>query len=71
MLTIKPTQKPSRFCFFTLSSRVSIFIIKCVEEIAYRMGYIDAAQVARLAAPLEKSGYGEYLMQVVAERPGF
>lgn len=43
--------------------------IACVEEVAYRMGYIDAAQVARLAAPLEKSGYGEYLMQVVAERP--
>ena len=42
--------------------------IACVEEVAYRMGYIDAAQVARLAAPLEKSGYGEYLMQVVAER---
>ena len=43
--------------------------IACVEEVAYRMGYIDAAQVARLAAPLEKSGYGEYLMQVAAERP--
>ncbi len=41
--------------------------IACVEEVAYRMGYIDAAQVARLAAPLEKSGYGEYLMQVVAD----
>ena len=43
--------------------------IACVEEVAYRMGYIDAAQVARLAAPLEKGGYGEYLMQVAAERP--
>ncbi len=42
--------------------------IACVEEVAYRMGFIDAGQVARLAAPLEKSGYGEYLMQVVAEK---
>jgi len=41
--------------------------IACVEEVAYRMGYIDAAQVAQLAAALEKSGYGEYLMQVVAD----
>jgi glucose-1-phosphate thymidylyltransferase len=31
------------------------------------MGYIDARQVERLAQPLLKSGYGEYLLQVVAE----
>jgi glucose-1-phosphate thymidylyltransferase len=41
--------------------------IACVEEVAYRMGYIDSEQVARLAAPLEKSGYGQYLMQLIAE----
>ncbi len=41
--------------------------IACVEEVAYRMGFIDAEQVTRLAAPLEKSGYGQYLLRVVAE----
>ena len=41
--------------------------IACPEEIAYRQGFIDAAQVAKLAAPLIKSGYGEYLMQVLNE----
>ena len=42
--------------------------ISCIEEIAYRMGYIDAAQVARLAQPMRKSGYGEYLLRVISER---
>lgn len=41
--------------------------IACPEEIAYRQGYIDAAQVERLAAPLCKSSYGEYLLDVLAE----
>ncbi|MGL4229944.1 MAG: glucose-1-phosphate thymidylyltransferase RfbA [Casimicrobium sp.] len=40
----------------------------CPEEIAYRMGYIDAAQLERLAAPLAKSGYGKYLQDVLKER---
>jgi len=39
--------------------------IACVEEIAWRMGFIDAAQVERLAQPLKKSGYGEYLLRIV------
>jgi glucose-1-phosphate thymidylyltransferase len=34
----------------------------CPEEIAYRAGYIDARQLERLAAPLRKTGYGEYLL---------
>jgi glucose-1-phosphate thymidylyltransferase len=42
--------------------------IACPEEIAYRMGFIDAAQLEALAAPLEKSGYGEYLRRVLKER---
>jgi glucose-1-phosphate thymidylyltransferase len=42
--------------------------IACPEEIAYRQGFIDAAQVEKLAAPLIKSGYGEYLMQVLNEK---
>jgi len=38
------------------------------EETAYRMGFIDAAQLRALAAPLETSSYGRYLMQIVDER---
>jgi len=41
--------------------------IACIEEIAYAMGYIDAEQLARLAEPLRKSGYGDYLLNVLAE----
>jgi glucose-1-phosphate thymidylyltransferase len=42
--------------------------IACPEEIAYRMGFIDAAQLEALAKPLEKSGYGEYLRRVLTDR---
>ena len=42
--------------------------IACPEEVAFRMGYIDAAQLTALAKPLEKSGYGKYLLTVVSER---
>ena len=41
--------------------------IACIEEIAYRYGYIDAEQVARLAEPLGKNGYGQYLLRMLAE----
>ena len=41
--------------------------VACLEEIAYRMGFIDAEQVARLAEPLAKSGYGEYLLEIIRE----
>lgn len=41
--------------------------ISCVEEIAYRMGYISAQQLEALAAPLKKSNYGHYLMDVLAD----
>jgi glucose-1-phosphate thymidylyltransferase len=41
--------------------------IACVEEIAYRMGYVDVAQLERLAKPLCKSGYGQYLLSVVRD----
>ncbi len=37
------------------------------EEVAYRMGYIDAGKLERLAAPLKNSGYGEYLLRVLRE----
>jgi glucose-1-phosphate thymidylyltransferase len=39
--------------------------IGCIEEIAFRMGFIDAAQLEALAQPLLKSGYGEYLMEIL------
>ncbi len=42
--------------------------IACPEEVAYREGFIDAAQLRTLAAPLMKSGYGSYLMRVVDEQ---
>jgi glucose-1-phosphate thymidylyltransferase len=39
--------------------------IACIEEIAYRKGFINAGELARIAQPLLKSGYGEYLMQLI------
>ncbi len=42
--------------------------IACLEEIAYRSGYISASQLEALAKPLAKSGYGEYLLRVLSER---
>ncbi|PJA23439.1 MAG: glucose-1-phosphate thymidylyltransferase [Alphaproteobacteria bacterium CG_4_10_14_0_2_um_filter_63_37] len=42
--------------------------IACPEEVAYRMGYIDAEQLKNMAGPLQKSGYGRYLMDVVEGR---
>jgi len=41
--------------------------VACPEEIAFRSGWIDAAQLERLAAPLLHSGYGQYLMKVLGE----
>ena len=42
--------------------------IACPEEIAYHMGFVNAAQLEKLAAPLLKSGYGAYLMRVLKEK---
>lgn len=41
--------------------------VACIEEVAYRSGFIDAAQLRALAGPLEKSGYGQYLLRVLEE----
>jgi glucose-1-phosphate thymidylyltransferase len=41
--------------------------IACPEEIAWRNGFIDREQLARLAAPLQKNGYGKYLNHLLAE----
>ncbi|HSP75099.1 MAG TPA: glucose-1-phosphate thymidylyltransferase RfbA [Cryobacterium sp.] len=43
------------------------FKIGCIEEIAWRAGWIDSAQLAALAAPLRKSGYGTYLSGLLGE----
>jgi len=42
--------------------------IGCVEEIAYRMGFIDASRLEELAQPLLKSGYGQYLLTLLEQR---
>ena len=42
--------------------------IACPEEVAYRMGYIDAEQVRRLAHPLRQSAYGDYLLAMLNDR---
>lgn len=39
--------------------------IGCIEEVAWRMKFIDSEQLSKLAAPLVKSGYGEYLLKIL------
>jgi glucose-1-phosphate thymidylyltransferase len=41
--------------------------VACVEEVAWRMGFINAAQLRELASPLQKSGYGEYLLRILRD----
>ncbi|HLO09790.1 MAG TPA: glucose-1-phosphate thymidylyltransferase, partial [Desulfobacteria bacterium] len=41
--------------------------VACVEEVAFRMGFIDVAQLAALAEPMRKNGYGQYLLQLIDE----
>jgi glucose-1-phosphate thymidylyltransferase len=41
--------------------------ISCIEEIAYRKGFIDKEQLIKLAEPIRKSGYGEYLIKLIQE----
>ncbi len=41
--------------------------IGCIEELAYRMRFIDVIQLKKIAEPLKKSGYGQYLLQIAAE----
>ncbi len=42
--------------------------IGCIEEAAYRQGFIDGAQLKKLAEPLTKSGYGQYLLKLAEEK---
>ena len=42
--------------------------VACLEEIAFRMNYIDSKQVIKLAEPLNKNGYGQYLLNLVKDK---
>jgi glucose-1-phosphate thymidylyltransferase len=42
--------------------------VACVEEVAYRMGFIDTAKLEALAGPMKKNGYGLYLLQLAREK---
>jgi glucose-1-phosphate thymidylyltransferase len=42
--------------------------VACPEEIAYRMGYVDAGALERLAEPMKKNSYGQYLLEVLRDR---
>ncbi len=51
----------------TIESRQGLKVA-CPEEIAYRSGWIDAEQLGRLARPLAKNGYGQYLLRVLDDK---
>jgi glucose-1-phosphate thymidylyltransferase len=51
----------------TLENRQGLKV-SCPEEISYRQGWINAAQLEKLAAPLSKNGYGQYLKKVLQEK---
>ena len=41
--------------------------VACLEEIAYRMGYIDREQLIKLAQPLKKNNYGQYMLRIAEQ----
>ena len=41
--------------------------VACLEEIAYRMGYIDREQLIKLAQPLKKNNYGQYMLRIAKQ----
>jgi glucose-1-phosphate thymidylyltransferase len=51
----------------TLENRQGLKV-SCPEEISYRRGWINASQLEKLAAPLSKNGYGQYLQRVLKEK---
>lgn len=51
----------------TLENRQGLKV-SCPEEISYRLGWIDAAQLEKLAAPLSKNSYGQYLQRILQEK---
>jgi glucose-1-phosphate thymidylyltransferase len=56
-------------CFIETIEKRQGLKISCIEEIAYRMGYIGADELKRLAEPMQKNGYGKYLLRVVEDSP--
>lgn len=50
----------------TLQARQGL-MVACLEEIAWRMGYIDKEQLRELAAPMKKNAYGQYLLRIAQE----
>lgn len=53
--------------FIAIIERRQFFKVACPEEIAYRMGYITAAELEALARPLAKVGYGDYLLRILED----
>jgi glucose-1-phosphate thymidylyltransferase len=47
------------------NSKEAGFYISCIEEIAYRKGFIDKEQLIKLAQPMINTEYGKYLMEIV------
>jgi glucose-1-phosphate thymidylyltransferase len=56
--------------FIAIVEKRQGYKIGCIEEIAYRMGYVTKEQFIGLARPLMKSGYGEYLKRIASDRAG-
>lgn len=54
--------------FISILEKRQGFKVACPEEIAYRQGWIDGAQIEQLAQPLIKNGYGQYLLQLLREK---
>ena len=44
--------------------------VACLEEICWRMKYIDDAQLEKLASPMKKNEYGQYMLSLLKRRPG-
>jgi glucose-1-phosphate thymidylyltransferase len=57
-------------CFIETIEKRQGLKIACVEEIAFHMGYIDTSQLRKLAEPLQKSGYGDYLLRILQAEQG-
>ncbi len=54
-------------CFIETIEKRQNLKVACVEEIAYRMGYIDADNLRNLAEPLKQTGYGQYLLRILED----
>lgn len=54
--------------FVRVSEKRQGLKIGCVEEVAHFMGYIDDEQLVKIAEPLRKSGYGEYLLNLLENK---